>query len=66
MITVDDAIVLAMVLLAAGYMTRRLWRRLRPGPLANANAGCGSCGGCDGAPAAKAGGCAEAPLVRRD
>lgn len=61
--TLDDVIVALMVLLAVAYMGRRLWRRLRPA--AAADAGCGTCGGCDGASTNRRG-CAEAPLVRRD
>jgi hypothetical protein len=63
--TIDDLVVALLVLLAAAYMGRRLWRRLRHVAAATGGTGCGACGGCDGAGSNRRG-CAEAPLVRRD
>jgi len=44
MITLDDLLVMGMVVLAAGFLLRRVWRRLHP----RTGAAAGGCAGCDG------------------
>jgi len=65
MIRFDDLVVLVMIAIAAGFLLRRLWRRLHPRADAPAGGGCAGCGGCGG-PARRARPCGSPPAERRD
>ncbi len=48
MITLDDLVVLAMIAIAAGFLARRIWHRLRPPAKSATGSGCAGCSGCGG------------------